>query len=78
MTISLTGRIVRFEEALALAVHADDAGDEIGLAGLNVTVSLVADDLAAFLQAAQGPLQGLCWPGGKPRRRSNWGTLAGA
>ena len=71
------GRIVRLQEAFALAVDADAAGNEAGLAGLDVAVALGAEDLAVLLQAAEGLLQGELLGGGKPRRWSNWRKLEG-
>ncbi len=51
------GGIVRFKKALALAVDAEDAGDEVRLAGLDVAIALGADDLAVLLQTAKGLLE---------------------
>ncbi len=49
--------ILRTEETFALAIHANPAGNEIGLAGNDVAIAFDAGDLAGLLEFAEGPLQ---------------------
>ena len=51
--------VIRFKETVALPVHTNNAGNEVGLAGLNISVPFIPNNAAILLQSAQGFLQGL-------------------
>ena len=50
-------RIVRLQKAFALAVHANPAGNQVRLAGLNVTIALDAGQAAGAFEFAQDALE---------------------
>ncbi len=56
-------RIVRLEEPFTLAVDLNSSGNQIGLAGGHVAISLEADDPSGLLQRAQDTLEFLLLTG---------------
>ena len=57
MAISFSAGVVRLEKAFALAVHANPAGNQVGLARLDVAIAFDARDAPGLFQFAQHPLQ---------------------
>src|SRR5881394_2720277 len=64
----LQRRIVRCQESLALAVHADSSGNQIRHAREQVAITLDAGQLASLLQLTDGALQFLLALGRQPKQ----------
>ena len=75
----LQPRVVRLQKALALAIDANPARDEVGLARLDVAIPFRRAMTRPDCSSRRSTRCNSCWRRGASRRcRSNSGTLAGA